>query len=537
MVETIDRYHLVARIGRGGMAEVFRAKLASIGGYERDVALKVLLPNFAAEPEFVEMLLDEARIAGAIDHPNVLQVLDVGRTGGIFYLVMEYVDGKDLRSIAKQVPGGRLPLGMSLYVIYEMLRGLQAVHAAVDERGVPRKIVHRDISPGNVLVDRRGFVKLGDFGIARASGRITRTRVGAVKGKSRYMAPEQLGPSVVDHRADLYAAGVTLFEAIFGDFARESSTPSIYGPMFTWPERLPKGVVTPDVEAILRRAIAQNPNDRYASANEMRADLEVAMQRAAPGYGPDLLARELRRLLTGSTKSIPIAIGTRPRTATPEPGIALRPVHWRGAATAQHSLPALDLDAHSGTPLQLDGLDLASESTPTLSSIPTGNVPPPIPHGLRRGVADEIHSLPSELLSSDSPVQRILRFIDSRVRGLFRRRRPGAGLLITALALLTVGIAVAVAATGGGPAADLPHPEAVAPRQPEPPHAVPLPAFGTIDVTGPAGAIVQIDGNLYPSAPTKIELPPGDYTVRIYAGQHHATTSRVHVVAGHLTSL
>src|ERR1700761_3301596 len=112
-VETIDRYRLVARLGRGGMAEVYPAKLASIGGFERDVALKVLLPSFAAEPEFVEMLLDEARIAGAIDHPNVLQVIDVGRKSEIFYLVMEYVDGRDLRSIAKSIPGGRIPLGMA----------------------------------------------------------------------------------------------------------------------------------------------------------------------------------------------------------------------------------------------------------------------------------------------------------------------------------------------------------------------------------------------------------------------------------------
>src|SRR6476660_3709611 len=113
-LEQIDRYQIVARLGKGGMAEVFRAKLTSIGGFERDVALKVLLPSFAAEPEFVEMLLDEARIAGAIDHPNVLQVLDVGRRNEVFYLVMEYVDGQDLRSVAKRIPGGRIPRGLSL---------------------------------------------------------------------------------------------------------------------------------------------------------------------------------------------------------------------------------------------------------------------------------------------------------------------------------------------------------------------------------------------------------------------------------------
>jgi serine/threonine-protein kinase len=294
-IEAIDRYQLVSRLGKGGMAEVFRAKLIGIGGFERIVALKVLLPSFAAEPEFVEMLLDEARIAGAIDHPNVMQVLDVGRQGDLFYLVMEYVDGHDLRTIAKQIVGGRLPLGMSLYVIGEMLRGLEAVHDARDERGYPRNIVHRDISPGNVMVDGRGFVKLGDFGIAHASGRITRTRVGAIKGKSRYMAPEQLAGTPVDHRADLYAVGVTLFEAILGDFARESSRPTIYGPIFTWPQRLPPGAMPAEVEAILRRAIVDAPEHRYRDCGEMRVDLELALHRIAPGYGPDVLARELRR--------------------------------------------------------------------------------------------------------------------------------------------------------------------------------------------------------------------------------------------------
>src|SRR3954463_9721888 len=217
MRDRLDRYTLVERIGRGGMAEVFRARVQSLGGFERDVAGKVLLPQFASEPEFVDMLLDEARIAGAIVHPCVVQVLDVGRQGEVFYIVMEYVRGLDLRSIARTVNGGKLPLSLSLYVIGEVLRGLHAVHCAVDDRGQPRKIVHRDVSPANVLVDESGAVKLGDFGIAHASGRLTRTRTGSIKGKSRYMAPEQLTCQPVDHRADLYAVGVTLFEALLGD--------------------------------------------------------------------------------------------------------------------------------------------------------------------------------------------------------------------------------------------------------------------------------------------------------------------------------
>ena len=201
MPEVLGRYQLVSRIGKGGMAQVFHARLQGIGGFERDVAVKVLLPELASESDFVDMLLDEARIAGAIGHPCVVGVLDVGRQDELFYLVMEYVDGTALRSLLRGVPGGKIKLTTALYVVGEVLRGLFAVHSAVDRAGAPRKIIHRDVSPANVLLDRSGMVKLGDFGIAHASSRITRTRPGAVKGKLRYMAPEQLIGQPVDHRA------------------------------------------------------------------------------------------------------------------------------------------------------------------------------------------------------------------------------------------------------------------------------------------------------------------------------------------------
>ena len=296
MRDRLDRYTLVERIGRGGMAEVFRARVQSLGGFERDVAVKVLLPQFASEPEFVDMLLDEARIAGAIVHPCVVQVIDVGRQGEIFYIVMEYVRGLDLRSIARSVPGARLPLPMALYVIGEVLRGLHAVHCAVDDRGKPRRIVHRDVSPANVMLDENGAVKLGDFGIAHASGRLTRTRTGSVKGKSRYMAPEQLTGQAVDHRADLYAVGVTLFEALLGDVARESSYATPYGPMFTWPRRVPPELVPADVADILRRAVVDDPRMRFADAAQFRRAVVTALGRHAPGYDAETLARDLAHL-------------------------------------------------------------------------------------------------------------------------------------------------------------------------------------------------------------------------------------------------
>jgi serine/threonine-protein kinase len=301
---TLDRYQLVAPIGRGGMAEVFHARLQRIGGFERDVAVKVLLPEFSSEPEFVEMLLDEARIAGAIGHPCVVQVIDVGRHDDLFYLVMEYVDGSDLRSILRAAPGGKLGCAAALHLVAEVLRGLHAVHTATDRGGVPRRIVHRDVSPANVMVDRSGAVKLGDFGIAHASHRLTRTRNGAVKGKLRYMAPEQWSGAVVDHRADVYAAAMVLCEALLGDAGCEPRSQTPYGPVFAWSAaaaaRLPA-----DVAALLGRALASRPSARFADAAAFRGAVVEALARRAPGYGAEELARDLAAHREGFLEDAP----------------------------------------------------------------------------------------------------------------------------------------------------------------------------------------------------------------------------------------
>jgi serine/threonine-protein kinase len=285
---SLDRYQLVRPLGRGGMAEVFLARLGGIGGFEREVAVKVLLPELSCEHEFVEMLLDEARLAGAITHPNVVQVIDVGQAHDVFYLVMELIDGSDLRALLKR--RRTLPLGAALFIACEVLRGLAAVHDAVDENGICRRIIHRDVSPANVLIGRSGIVKLGDFGIAHAASRLTRTRNGALKGKLRYMAPEQLSAGKVDHRADLYALGVMLVEMLLGDCQPRKLTP--YGPVFAWSPRLAAGL-PPDVAQILERTLAEDPERRFAGAEELRQKLAVALHQRHPGYGAEELARDL----------------------------------------------------------------------------------------------------------------------------------------------------------------------------------------------------------------------------------------------------
>jgi hypothetical protein len=495
MRDRLDRYTLVERIGRGGMAEVFRARVQSLGGFERDVAVKVLLPQFANEPEFVDMLLDEARIAGAIVHPCVVQVIDVGRQGEVFYIVMEYVRGFDLRSISRALPGARLPLPMALFIIGEVLRGLHAVHSAVDDRGQPRKIVHRDVSPANVLVDANGAVKLGDFGIAHASGRLTRTRTGSVKGKSRYMAPEQLLAQPVDHRADLYAVGVSLFEALLGDVARESSYATPYGPMFTWPRRLPAELVPPDVAEILRHAVVDDPRARFADAAQFRLAVVTSLSRHAPGYDAETLAGDLSRLGGSGGEDAGAELGETTDVAT----------------ELRRARPRLALVDRTPTPPGA----LRTLASGALTTLPAGATNP-VPIGART-------------LPAPEPL-----YPDGALLG----PRPSRGLVLAiagaAATALVVAIVIAVASGGSARVAALPAAAVAAPRV----TALPAPhaTVGILEVSGPEGARPSIGAVVYPPAPCTVELPPGEYDVRLRS-RRHVTVRHVSIEAGHTTSL
>lgn len=295
----LDRYLIEERIGRGGMADVFRGKLTRVGGFVRDVAVKVLLPQLAGESEFINMLMDEARIAATINHTNVVQVLDVGQQGETFYLVMEYIDGTDLRSVERRHESGAVPLMPLLFIIAEVLRGLSAIHGACDASGAPLRVIHRDVTPSNVLITRSGTVKLADFGIAHATGRLTHTQHGAVKGKTRYMAPEQLEGGTIDHRSDLFAVGVVFLEALLGRAGADAWHSTGMGPIFRLPARIPAGLPV-EVERLLRRALTEKPEDRYPSAMAFRRDVLRALRArcAERGDEVDFAADELATFLS-----------------------------------------------------------------------------------------------------------------------------------------------------------------------------------------------------------------------------------------------
>ena len=215
----IDRYELVAEIASGGMATVFLARLSGMGGFQKFVAIKRLHPHLAGEQEFVEMFLDEARLAAGIHHPNVVSILEVGASERGYYLGMEYIEGDTLaRLLARAATSGqRLPRPVALKIVLDTLTGLHAAHELKDEMGQPTELVHRDVSPQNVLVGLDGICRITDFGVARAATRLSATRVGQLKGKIAYMAPEQaMGKSDIDRRADVFAAGIVLWEVLAG---------------------------------------------------------------------------------------------------------------------------------------------------------------------------------------------------------------------------------------------------------------------------------------------------------------------------------
>jgi serine/threonine protein kinase len=270
----LDRYELVREVARGGMGAVWLAHLHAKHGFERPVAVKTLLPQYAADERFRKMLLDEARIASAIDHPNVVRILDLGEAEGVLYVVMDWVDGRTLEALASR---RTLPLGVALRIVADVCAGLHAAHELRDASGAPRRVVHRDVSPDNVLVGDSGVARLTDFGIARARNRLgDETSLGRVKGKPGYIAPEQAMRKRVDRRVDVWAAGATLYRLIAGrppfgtlddlaDFVNgDRDVPSL-------PRTVPL-----EVTDCVRRALDRDPRDRYATAGEMQRALEAA---------------------------------------------------------------------------------------------------------------------------------------------------------------------------------------------------------------------------------------------------------------------
>jgi serine/threonine protein kinase len=295
------KYFLVRKFAEGGMAEIFLGKHVGARGFERNVVIKRLLPHMSRVSEFIEMFLDEARLAARLTHSNIVQIHDLGVAGGSYYICMEYLPGEDLSAIIRETKRKQrpIPANVAARIILETCDALHFAHES-SEAGRPLNIVHRDVSPSNILVTFAGGVKVLDFGIAKAETRLVKTQTGMLKGKHIYMAPEQIQGDEADRRADIFALGITFFELLTGVriFQRDNEL-AILQAVLTDPipsVRKYRPDIPEALETILWRALERDRDRRYPTAAAMRADLEGFISASTSATGGAQLASYLRDL-------------------------------------------------------------------------------------------------------------------------------------------------------------------------------------------------------------------------------------------------
>ena len=279
----LDRYELIAELASGGMATVYLARRGGIAGFQRLVAIKHLHPYLQREQEFVQMFLDEARLAAGIHHPHVVSILEVGASDAGYYLVMEYVEGDTLARLLARAISGKdevFPIPVAVRVMLDTLEGLHAAHELTDDFGKRLELVHRDVSPQNILVGIDGITRLTDFGVARALSRLNATRAGQLKGKLAYMAPEQAKTEHVDRRTDVFAAGIVLWEALCMRrlFKGESDAETLNRMLF---EAVPRArsvnpAIPAEIDEVIAKALEKKPSDRFADCAAFGDALEHA---------------------------------------------------------------------------------------------------------------------------------------------------------------------------------------------------------------------------------------------------------------------
>jgi serine/threonine protein kinase len=273
------KYLILDKIATGGMAEMYQAKMTSVEGFEKLVAIKKILPNLTQDQNLVKMFIDEAKLAAMLFHQNIVQIYDLGSMEGAYFIAMEYIHGKDLRVLTRKAKERNLllPLEYALYITCRICSGLDYSHNLKDVQGNPLELIHRDISPQNILVTYQGEVKIVDFGIAKVAKKTADTKEGLIKGKVSYMSPEQAAGKPIDNRSDIFSTGILLYEMVTGERMFEGADLQVlervrkadFEPVENLVPDLPR-----EVSQILDRALAKGVTRRYRSCGEMLADLE-----------------------------------------------------------------------------------------------------------------------------------------------------------------------------------------------------------------------------------------------------------------------
>jgi serine/threonine-protein kinase len=523
----LDRYELLCPLAYGGMASVWLARFGGRKGFERLVVVKMILPQYSQDPRFQEMFLDEARIASRIEHANVARILDVGEQEESTFIVMEWVDGDSLSKVvrAAEQKKQRVPAGVALRVCADAAAGLHAAHDLKERDGTSLGVVHRDVSPQNILISNAGSTVLIDFGVAKARDRVSQdTSAGQLKGKIRYMAPEQALGRTTDHRADVWALGAILYELFTGvppyDGPNEVATlhKLTSGAL---PPPLPPNVAAP-VRAVIDRALAYERDARFSTALELNLALETALIEInepttlamVATYTGHLLAdrktarrRAVDTALTAAhardaerASSLPLSVAT--------PGIAIP----RPASMARLPVPAPPPS----------GAEIASSPSGPLGSLGLSEVPSATSTATLGSAAIEYAHLPERPLNEDDPARR-RRMIAAVVLGVSVAAGViGAVLIISTAILKPRGAGKDLGTSGGSTSQVMAPPEATDPL-PTPTVTNEPPTIAAAPITTPSASASTA---VVPTTPLKpvatTQAPPMTTPV-----PHHAPTPAV----------
>ena len=522
----LGRYELRRRLATGGMGEIYLARTRGAGGFEKSVIIKTILPHLAEEEEFVTKFLDEGRIVVQLTHGNIVPVFDMGEEDGEYFIAMEYVPGLDLRAILKRLAGRneQLPVELALYVACEVCKGLGYAHRKVDADGNPLHIVHRDVSPSNVLISREGEVKIIDFGIARAAGKVAKTASGRIQGKCCYMSPEQARGQPLDARSDIFSTGVLLYEMLTLTRPFEGRTDLESLELVRQCETDPPGVLRPaipdEVDEIVSRAMAPQPEDRYESIDDLFVDLQHEIYRLGHTVTSQRLVGALSDVFADEAAA-DATTKTPRKPANVDEALELELARL-GEEPATPSHPSSGPLGYAVTAASADGGHTRTMSTTPPRPMPSaadnesgvnGNDASPVSHtpithpqgGEQQPTTGETHPTTGADAQGLSTSPAVTPEEHVRLSQLRQRRFTVIGTL-----LVGAGIIFAIFAL-------------------RPTH----PGVLTL-ASEPEGAQIHLDGEqlIGQRTPERLELEPGNYLVELTLEDHHPWPVRVKIEAG-----
>jgi serine/threonine-protein kinase len=489
---TANSYAILAKLATGGMAEIFLARNASGAGIERYVVLKRVLRHKANDENFVHMFLDEARLAAQLQHPNIAQVYDTGVLGDSYFFTMEYVHGETVREILHRTYAQKLsiPISAVLTIAAAAASGLHHAHERKGMDGKPLGIVHRDVSPSNLMVSFEGNVKIVDFGVAKATHRRTETQSGTVKGKIAYLSPEQCRGRAIDRRSDLFSLGIVMWEMLVGDRLYKHGTDyeTMEAIVLTSAPRpsTRRGGIPPELDEIVDKLLSRDPDKRFQTADEVLEALERAAVRVGVPLSATALGRFVRELF-----------GPRP-----EPWIEMQE---RDAQPEIVTVTAAPVVGTADIEIVEDPkLDSQLANVPRLPSRSISRTPTPLPFKVPEPVS-EVKAVSSSY--SEYPSTGSYSSVDSGAP-LRSRRKLALWLALGGAALVTGALALFTMSGGGDASPPVAPPRAAAPVDPPPPAPVPAAAIEPAKIEPPKIEPPKIEpAKLEPAkvAPTKVK--------------------------------